>query len=305
MRKVAVIGLGHVGTAVAHQIVCTGAADELTLVDVNKDIARAEAIDFQDSLNNMPAYTKIFVNDYEKVGEADVVISAVGNVALTISSGDRFAELEFQSKAIRDVSKHLVDCGFNGKLVVISNPVDAISNLYQQCTGLPRNHVIGTGTLLDSARMHRAVGKVLDLDPRSVSGYNLGEHGASQFTAWSTVRVFDKPIKEFVKENNMDLDKIDEESRVGGFTVGSVKKYTNWGVSAAAVRLMNTILTDAHTTMPVSNYREEYGCYLSYPAMVGADGKLKQEQLDLTDDEKEKLQKSADSIITNTKKVIS
>ena len=94
----------------------------------------------------------------------------------------------------------------------------------------------------------------------------------------------------------MDLDSLDHEARVGGFTVFRGKKYTNYGVATAAVRLVNTILSDAHTELPVSNYREEYGTYLSYPAVVGRDGILEQVQLDLTDEELEKLQTSANYI---------
>lgn len=302
-RKVAIIGMGHVGSAVAHHIVCAGYADELTLVDAKDGLAEAEALDFQDSLDNMPTYTEIYANDWDKVGNADIIISAVGNVALITegTNDNRFAELGFQTKAIKSVSKQIADSGFKGKLIVISNPVDAISNLYQIYTGLPKNHVIGTGTLLDSARMHRAVGKIIDIDPRSVRGYNLGEHGNTQFTAWSTVSVLDHPIAEYAKDHDIDLAELDEEARNGGFTVAAVKKYTNWGVSAAAVRLMNTIFEDARTVLPVSNYRDEYGCYLSYPAVVGADGIVEQVQLDLTDEEKAKLQKSADAIIENSK----
>lgn len=303
-RRVAVIGMGHVGAAVAHQIICTGAADELILIDAKKDIASAEALDLQDSLANMPVYTKIFVNDYARVGAADIIISAVGNVALTVAStGDnRFAETAFQTTAIKSVSQSIKESGFDGKLIVISNPVDFISHLYQTYTGLPKEHVIGTGTLLDSARMHRTVGKMLHIDPRSVQGYTLGEHGNTQFTAWSTVRVFDCPITEFAQKHHIDLDEINNETRKGGFTVAHVKKYTNWGVAAAAVRLMNTIFEDAHTVLPVSNYRDDYHCYLSYPAVVGANGIETQLHLDLTDDEQEKLQKSADAIIENSRK---
>lgn len=94
-----------------------------------------------------------------------------------------------------------------------------ITSLYQEITGLPKNHVIGTGTLLDSARMKRAVAKKLNLDPRSVAGYNLGEHGNSQFTAWSTVRVLGKPIEQIADQKGLDLVDLDKAAREGGFIV--------------------------------------------------------------------------------------
>ena len=156
--------------------------------------------------------------------------------------------------------------------------------------------MIGTGTLLDSARMKRAVAKKLNLDPRSVAGYNLGEHGNSQFTAWSTVRVLGKPIEQIADQKGLDLVDLDKAAREGGFIVFHGKKYTSYGVATAAVRLVNTILSNALTELPVSNYREEYGVYLSYPAVVGRDGIVEQCQLDLTAEELQKLQVSADFI---------
>lgn len=181
-------------------------------------------------------------------------------------------------------------------IIAITNPVDVITSLYQRYTGLAKSQVIGTGTLLDSARMKRAVAKKMNLDSRSVSGYNLGEHGNSQFTAWSTVHVLDRPISELVDQYNLDLDQLDDEARKGGFTVFSGKKYTNYGVATAAVRLANVVISDSLTVLPVSNYREEYGIYLSYPAVIGNKGVVKQLDLDLTKDELDKLQKSADFI---------
>ncbi|KRM13582.1 L-2-hydroxyisocaproate dehydrogenase [Paucilactobacillus suebicus DSM 5007 = KCTC 3549] len=144
--------------------------------------------------------------------------------------------------------------------------------------------------------MRRAVSEKLHVDPRSVEGYNLGEHGNSQFTAWSTVNILGEPMVKLAKDRNIDLEELNHESVVGGHRVFHGNKYTNYGVATAAVRLANTIISDAHTQMVVSNYREEYGTYLSYPAIVGRDGILEQVQLHLTDEELEKLQISANYI---------
>jgi L-lactate dehydrogenase len=146
--------------------------------------------------------------------------------------------------------------------------------------------------------MRRAVSAELKIDPRSVTGYNLGEHGNSQFTAWSAVRVLGQPITKIAAERHIDLSKLDEVARAGGYTVFHGKHYTNYGIASAAVRLANIIISDAHTEIPVSNYHEEYGTYLSYPAIVGRDGIIEQIKLNLTDDEKEKLQTSANYIRT-------
>ena len=296
-RKVGVIGMGNVGSTVAHYIVAMGFADDLVLIDKNEAKVKADALDFEDAMANLPFHTNITVNDYSELKDADVIVSALGNIKLQDNpNADRFAELPFTRQAVKEVAQKIKESGFKGKIVAITNPVDVITSLYQKITGLPKNHVLGTGTLLDSARMKRAVAERLNLDPRSVDGYNLGEHGNSQFTAWSTVRVLGRPLTELADKRGLDLEELDKEAKMGGWTVFQGKKYTNYGVATAAVKLVNAILSDSLTELPVSNFREEYGVYLSYPAVVGRDGVVEQAQLDLTEEELQKLQTSADFI---------
>lgn len=296
-RKVAIIGTGNVGAAFAHYIVSSGFVDDLVMIDINEKKVQADALDFEDAMANLPFHTNIFVNDYSQLDDTDVIISAVGKIKLQDRvEPDRFAELDYTSNAVTDVATKIKATKFNGKIVVISNPNDVMVSIYQEITGLPKAHVMGTGTLLDSARMKRAVGAALNVDPRSVQGYNLGEHGNSQFTAWSTVKVLDQSISQLAEKDGLDLDKLNDDIRMGGFTVFSGKKYTNYGISTAAVRLTLAILNDAYIELPVSNFREEYGVYLSYPAIVGRDGIVKQIQLDLPQEELDKLQYSADYI---------
>lgn len=296
-RKVGVIGMGNVGSTVAHYIVAMGFADDLVLIDKNEAKVKADALDFEDAMANLPFHTNITVNDYSALKDADVIVSALGNIKLQDNpNADRFAELPFTRQAVKEVAQKIKESGFKGKIVAITNPVDVITSLYQKITGLPKNHVLGTGTLLDSARMKRAVAERLNLDPRSVDGYNLGEHGNSQFTAWSTVRVLGRPLTELADKSGLDLEELDKEAKMGGWTVFQGKKYTNYGVATAAVKLVNAILSDSLTELPVSNFREEYGVYLSYPAVVGRDGVVEQAQLDLTEEELQKLQTSADFI---------
>ena len=303
-RKVGVIGMGNVGSTVAHYIVAMGFADDLVLIDKNEAKVKADALDFEDAMANLPFHTNITVNDYSALKDADVIVSALGNIKLQDNpNADRFAELSFTRQAVKEVAQKIKESGFKGKIVAITNPVDVITSLYQKITGLPKNHVLGTGTLLDSARMKRAVAERLNLDPRSVDGYNLGEHGNSQFTAWSTVRVLGRPLTELADKRGLDLEELDKEAKMGGWTVFQGKKYTNYGVATAAVKLVNAILSDSLTELPVSNFREEYGVYLSYPAVVGRDGVVEQAQLDLTEEELQKLQTSADFIRRNIKKV--
>lgn len=302
-RKIAVIGMGNVGAAVAHHLVSNGLVDDLVLIDVNAPKVEADALDFEDAMANLDHHTNIYVNDYSELDDTDVIISAVGNIKLLDTPvQNRMAELDFTGSVVGQVATQIKNTKFHGILVVISNPNDVMTAIYQKVTGYPTEKVIGTGTLLDSARMKRAVGVKLDVDPRSVSGYNLGEHGNSQFTAWSTVRVLGHPIKDLVESKNINLDELNEDARTGGFKVYQGKKYTNYGISAAAVKLAMAILNDAHEELPVSNFREDYGTYLSYPAIVGRNGIEQQIELNLPEDELEKLKASADYIKENMSK---
>ena len=294
-NKIGIIGDGHVGSTVAQQLILTGLVDDLVMIDVNEAKVRADQLDFQDAMANLKHHITININDYSALKDADIVISAFGNIELE-AGGERFAELNYNRERIGDIAEAIKKSGFNGILLAITNPVDAITNMYQELTGLPRKHVIGTGTLLDTARMKRAVGELMNVDPRSVEGFNLGEHGNSQFTAWSTVKVLEKPITEVAKAKHLKLEDLNDEIKFGGQTVYKGKQYTNYGISAAVTRLVETIQSDAHTEMPVSNYQEKYGTYLSYPAIVGRDGIIQTVELTLTDEEEKKLQSSAATI---------
>ena len=294
-RKAAIIGMGNVGAAVAHGLIAQGAFDDYVLIDTNEAKVKADALDFQDAAANLNHHANITVNSYEALADADVIISALGNMKLQDNpNADRFAELPFTSKEVIEVSKKIKEVGFNGILIAITNPVDVVTSLYQHYTGLPKERVIGTGTLLDTARMKRAVGVRFGVDPRSVYGYNLGEHGNSQFTAWSQVRVKGQPISNLTSEEV--LDEIGTEAMKGGHTVFYGKKYTSYGIASAAIRLALAVISDAHEELPVTNYYAPLDTYLSYPALVGRSGIIEQLQLTLTEEEEAKLARSAQFI---------
>ena len=293
--KIGIIGDGHVGCTIAHELIISGLVDDLVMIDVNEGKVNADAVDFEDAMANLPYHTNVVVNDYDALKDAEVLISTLGKISLE-TKGDRFQELEYNKKQLQPITESIKKSGFNGILLVISNPVDAITNLYQQLTGLPKEHVLGTGTLLDTARMKKVVAEKFNVDPRSISGFALGEHGNSQFTAWSTVKVLEQPITELAKSASWSLDDLEDEIKTGGQTVFMGKHYTNYGVSAAAVRIVRAILTDSHTELPVSSYQEKYGTYMSYPTIVGRNGIEAKIELALTPEEEELLEQSAQAI---------
>lgn len=294
-RKVGIIGIGHVGSTVAHGLIAQGTFDDYILIDTNEKKVMADAVDFTDAAANLNQHANIIVNDYEALADADVVISALGNIALQDNpNADRFAELPFTAKEVPAVAKKLKAVGFKGIIIAISNPVDVITSLYQHYSGLPKERVIGTGTLLDTARMKRAVSERFGVDARSVYGYNLGEHGNSQFTAWSQVRIKGQAISEFASPK--ELEDIAHEAMIGGHTVFYGKKYTSYGIASAAIRLAVAVVSDSHEELPVSNYYEPLDTYLSYPAIIGRQGVIEQIKLTLPTEEEDKLAYSADFI---------
>lgn len=294
-RKIGIIGLGHVGSTLLHDLVTGNLFDEYVLIDKDEKKVAADILDMEDRVANTGQSANFIANDYSALSDADIVVSSLGKISLQANAANsRFAELPFTSQEVKEVSNQLLVSGFSGILLVITNPVDVISQLYQTYTGFPQERVIGTGTLLDTARMKRAVSHRFDLSPTVISGYNLGEHGHSQFTAWSQVTVSAQPIQALLSKE--ELDQLAEEARMGGHTVFFGKGYTNFAIAAAAKRLIEAILGNSRAVLPVSHFQEVYGVYLGYPAVIGRAGIVGTARLDLTQEECDLLAQSAQQI---------
>lgn len=292
VRKIGIIGMGNVGAALAHGLIAQGIGDHYVLIDPREDKLVADQLDFQDAMVNHSHFAQLTVNDYSALSDADIVVSALGNIQLQHNaSEDRFAEFSFMQKEVPQVAASLKQSGFKGILLVISNPVDAVSALYQALTGFPKNRVIGTGTLLDTARMKRVVGERLGINPKSVSGYNLGEHGNSQFTAWSQVKVKGQAITDVLSQK--ELSDLAYASMKGGHTVFYGKGYTSYGIATTAIRIIQAILSDAQEELVVSSYHDALGTYVGYPAIIGREGKIGSIDLRLSSEEDQQLQTSA------------
>lgn len=296
MRKVGIIGLGHVGSTVALNIVQGGYADELVLIDKIEAKAIAEEGDLRDALSLLPYHVHVHVGNYEDLADADIVLSCLGHVELIEPSGDRFTELRANIPEIRQVAAELNRVGYKNLVLITTNPNDVIVELYAKALDLPREQVIGTGTYLDTARLKRQVADSLGMDARNISGYALGEHGASQFVAWSTIKVAGQPFTELAKARGINLEEIEQKTRVGGFTVFDAKGYTNVAIAAANVSLLNILLSDAKNIAICSHYDENLQSYISTPALLGRKGVEGLVELDLTAEERLKLQASVDEI---------
>lgn len=299
MRKYAIIGLGHVGAAVAFSLVSRGIADELVLIDTNEGLARAEQLDLQDMQGRIETRTLIKINDYSELADADILFITAGNILAykeEQAEGDRWAEFKYTKNIVQDIAPKVKASGFHGVAIDTMNPCDAITQYFQENTGLSRQQVFATGTFLDTARMQKVVSDQFNCDPKNVSGYVYGEHGESQFTAWSTVRVNGLDITDLAKQRNLNLTDLEEGARRGGWEVYSGKGYTSWGIATCAVKLSQAVLSDAHAAYICSCYSDKYGTYVGQPAIIGKNGVEEVTILPLTTEEEARFKHSADTI---------
>lgn len=295
MRKYGIIGVGHVGATTAYTLVTKGIADELILLDDHNEAkAMAEKLDLEDAQARLDTRTRIKVGDYAELADADILFVTAGNIhALDNASGNRWAEFSYTREIVQDIAPKIKASGFKGVLIDVMNPCDCITYYLQQTTGLPQSHVLGTGTFLDTARMQKVVSDQFDVDPKNVTGYVYGEHGESQFSAWSTVRVNGLPIKELAADKDIDLNELEDAARRGGWAVHSGKGYTSYAIATCAVKLSQAVLADANLACPCSAFSEKYQTYVGQPAIIGKDRVVSVTELPLTIAEEAKFKRSA------------
>lgn len=270
MRKVGIIGLGHVGATLAYTLVTENLVDELVLIDKDENLAVSEQYDLEDAQVFLTGKTKILIQDYQALKDATVIVFCAGQISALGEDGDRFKELEITSKIVEEIAPKIKQSGFTGIILTITNPCDVIAAYMQKLTGFDPNKVFGTGTMLDTARMKQAVSRNLAIDSRNIGGYVYGEHGDSQFVAWSTVTVGAQPL--LVWNDELNLDVLDEDVRAGGWKAFAGKGYTSYGIATCAARLIQMILNDSKTIVPVSVYSNQIDAYYGQPAVIGKNG---------------------------------
>lgn len=301
-RKVAVIGTGNVGSHVAFSLVTRGVADELVLIDIKEDKVKSEMLDLKDSLANLNSNVIIKTQDYSELKDAEIAVISAG--PLPRFEQTRLDTLDDGIKIIDDIMPKILESGFSGIFLVITNPCDVITHYVLKKSGFPKERVIGTGTSLDSARFKRITGDLLGIDPKSILGYSLGEHGDSQMIPWSHIYVGGKPFRQYIasKEElkNTDMDKILKDTSYAGWEVLLGKGATCFGIGTAASELIKSIFNNEHKIYPVSVFLNgEYGLEnvcLSVPVVLGNKGAEEIIELELLDDEEKQLKNSAEVI---------
>ena len=276
--KISVIGAGFVGSTVAYTLVVKGVASEIVLVDVNLERAEGEAMD----ISHGAPFAKssvIRAGSYEDTKGSDVVIITAGT---NQKPGETRIDLITRNAAImRDVAGRVGEQSPNAVILVISNPVDVMTYVARQVTGFPKNRVIGSGTVLDSSRFRYLLANRFDIDPRNVHGYIMGEHGDSEFPAWSLVNIAGMSLDEasdlFNKEINDEVrQSIADSTRNAAYEIINRKGATYYGIGMSATRIVEAIVRDERSIMTVSSLLHgEYDIddlYLSVPAILGEHG---------------------------------
>ncbi|MBC1350386.1 L-lactate dehydrogenase [Listeria welshimeri] len=290
-RKVGIIGAGHVGSDVAFSLVTQGICDEIILIDKVEAKAESEALELRDMSSMTHFYTAVTANDWEGLKEADIIIMAVGPE--TLLRQDRMEELVETSRSVAEIVPKILATGFEGIFVNITNPCDVITMLIQKITGFDHSRVFGTGTSLDTARMRRVVGEALHINPKSVEGYVLGEHGESQFVAWSTVKIGGVHITDYKTETTLDLPALKDAVRFGGWNILTGKGWTSFGIATATANIVGALLSDAKQVFPLAVFSEQTNTYIGQPAIIGANGVIDILEPSLTKEEQANFSNSA------------
>jgi L-lactate dehydrogenase len=298
-RKVAIIGTGLVGSSAAYSIINQGICDELLMIDINKERAIGEALDLSHCIDFTNSRTKVRAASYSDLQDVDVAIITAGPPPKPGQT--RLDTLGIGAKIMEDIVPQIMASGFDGIFLIASNPVDIITYHVWKLSGLPRNRVIGTGTSLDSSRLKTFLSEILDVDPRSISGYMMGEHGDSQFAVWSHTYVGGKPLLEILEERKeelgeIDLEQIAEKVRKVGFEILKRKGTTYYGIGNALAYITKSIFNDDHKIIALScvldgEYGEREIC-TGVPAVITREGVKEIVELRLTEEEQSKFRQS-------------
>jgi len=296
--KVVLVGTGFVGMSMAYAMLNRGGVNELILIDIDKDKTIGEEMDLSHGLPFAPQKMVIKAGDYDECKDAEVVVITAG---IAQKPGQTRLELtETNTKIMKSITKSIMASGFNGVIVVASNPVDIMTYVVAKVSGLPKNKVIGSGTVLDTARLRYIMAEYLNVSSKNIHAYVMGEHGDSSFVPWNHAYVGCKKISDVMKDNNHpmdDLEKIHKDVVNAAYEIINKKKATYYGIGVALSRLVKAILEDEHGILTVSAYLKdgEYGqddIYIGVPAIICSDGIREVVNLDLTDEEQEKLDES-------------
>ena len=299
IKKVAIIGTGFVGSSIAFALLNEEIFSEIVLIDQNKEKAEGEAMDLSHGLpyrRNM----NIYVGDYKDIKDASIVILTAG--ANQKEGETRLDLIHKNASIIRSIIQEIKPIEMEGILLVVSNPVDILTHIAYVESGLPKNRVFGSGTVLDTARLKYLISKHLDVDAKNVHAVIIGEHGDSELVTWSIANISGIPLNEFCElrghfNHEEAMKKLYESVRDSAYEIIKRKGATYYGVAISVAHIASCIVNNTHTMLPLSTELDgEYGVNgiaLSVPSIVGRDGIEKVLEIKLSDTEQKQLLSSA------------
>ena len=301
-RKVVIIGCGFVGSASAFSLMQSGLFSEMVLIDSDKMKAEGEALDISHGVP-FAKPMKIYAGDYDDIEDASLIIISAG---ANQKQGETRLDLVKKNISIfQSIIPEITKRDFKGILLVVANPVDILTTVTLKLSGYPENRVLGSGTVLDTARLKYELGKHLDVDSRSVHAFIIGEHGDSEIAAWSCANVSGIKLDDFCEmrghyNHEEAMCKISDDVKNSAYEIIERKKATYYGIAMSVKRICEAIIRDDKSILPVSSMMHgQYGIdgiCLSMPAIVGKNGVETHVPLQLNDEEIKKLQISAQTL---------
>ncbi|MCF0109959.1 MAG: L-lactate dehydrogenase [Erysipelotrichaceae bacterium] len=298
-RKVVLVGTGFVGMSFAYMLTEQKGIDELVLIDVLMDKAEGEAMDLiQGSPFSGNPNMDIHAGTYAECGDASVIVITAG--AAQKPGQTRLELVDINTKIMKSIGEQIKASGFNGVIIVASNPCDLMTYVAMKSTGLPASQVLGSGTMLDTSRLRQLVGKLLVVNPSNVHAYIMGEHGDNSFVPWTNANIGCKPLLEELEEQGIPFDQILnvcwEEVRDSAYRIIEKKKATYYAIGKVLARLVATVVNDENAVLTVSAWQNgEYGqegLYVGVPAVVNRNGVREVIKLQLTEPDQAKFDRT-------------
>lgn len=307
-NKVVLIGAGDVGIAYAYALVNQGTVDHLAIIDIDEKKLEGNVMDLNHGVVWAPSRTRVTVGTYEDCKDASMVVICAGAAQ---KPGETRLELvdknvNIMNSIVGDVMKN----GFDGIFLVASNPVDLLTYAVWKASGLPHERVIGSGTVLDSARYRYMLSEMEDVAPTSVHAYIIGEHGDSELPVVSSANIAGVHMSrrsESDPDYNQRIEKIFEQTRDAAYHIIDAKGSTSYGIGMALARITRAVIQNQGVALPVSTYLQgEYGAedvYMGTPAIVDRSGVSRAIELQLDEHEQERFNKSFNTLNDIKKKI--
>ena len=302
MQKVAVIGCGFVGATSAFSLIQSGLFSEMVLIDANHEKAVGDAMD----LSHGSAYStpvKIYAGSYDDIVDAGLIVITAG--ANQKPNETRLDLVKKNVSIFKSIIPEIKERNCEGILLIVSNPVDILTYVTLKLSGFPANRVIGSGTVLDTARLKHVLGEHLQVDSRNIHAYVIGEHGDSELAVWSGAQVAGIHINHFCElrghfQHQEAMNRLYQEVRDSAYHIIERKGATYYGVAVAVKRIAEAIVKNEHAVLPISSLMQgEFGLSdlcLSIPTVVGNKGVEMVVDIYLDNEEKQKLLESAHAL---------